>query len=807
MTRSLTSRAHARALIAAPVAAVQRIRRYRYLHSEWPTLAVATVLVGLVPLVFWTGLTGSSMNLGGDNGLLYFAYPMQWLSHTSVTAVSQNLSGYNPIPQYVPLSFLLLVIHMTGLNTEGAFLGIILAALFLGTVKVANQVLRLAFPERDPARLAAPSFLAGVIVVSAPILGQTQWSAILPGLWWDALLPWVLVCYFKHQVTGKLVFAIAGALVCSLLASAIADAPVTIGCILAALLLVASLHVADVSQIRLLRGLTFVAVIVTTSAFWTVPFAASFLQSQLQVQGALSTGGREAATALVEALAPLQSPLAAAEMRLGTKFMLAFRWPQLAPSRWSTFLGPVGALPCVLTMLALGTGVRLAPKSRPLRLLVFLALSTAFVLTLLAPDLALGERLMLSLIRVVPGWTATRNFYNVFGLPSVFLLALATSLAVTMLSVSRLHLLASRSIIVIMSVALLVYNAPFLAGSYFRLPYQLGGNYNRVVTGLPNDYMDLLARLSKLPPGPVLSLPLSAPAWTVIPDPAVPKEVQGVYVGISPVYFLTGRSDYNGVGSFANAIAPSLPSDVQSELTVENTHAFVQLVRALGVRYIILNRGPLARTGYYGVGAVGNPLVEATETLAIVRALAPTVVATRGAFELRSVSDPVPYPVRVVVADHAAGDNGYILQTALGLATASLTTCPTWSVAVASAAPWQVTVWLAPRRGASGAKCSLILDYPQSSLWTATVESRGRPILHPVSRPALGLFTEFKLPTGPAKPLAVVIDYQGELFVAAGFGVSLLAWVGLMLAGATRLRPKRHSAAAETAMEVFQGEM
>lgn len=760
-------------------------------HPDTLVLAAVTVFLGLVPLLFWTGITGASMNLGGDNGLLYFAYPLQWLSHTSVTALSQNLSGYNPIPYYLPLCLLLLLIHMTGLNAEGVFLGAVLGSLFLGTVKVARLVLQLAFPDRDTARLTVPSTLAGVIVVSAPILAQTQWSAILPGLWWEALLPWLLISYLRHQATGRLRFAIAAALLASLLASAIVDAPITIGCTLAAVLVIASLHLSGVSRIRPLRGLTFAAIIMATSAFWTVPFAETFFQSQLQVQSALSTGGKEAATALVQALAPLQSPLAAIEMRLGTRFMLAFRWSQLTPGRWSAALSPIGGLPYLLTILALAIGVRVAPKSRPLVLLALLALSTCIPLILLAPNLPPGERLMLSLTRVVPGWTATRNFYNVFGLPLVFLLALTTSLAVSTLSLSRLHILASRSVVISMSVALLVYNAPFLAGSYFRLPYQLSGSYNRVVTGLPVDYMDLLARLRDLPPGPVLSLPLSAPAWTVIPGPVVPKHIQGVYIGISPVYFLMGRSDYNGVASFANSVATSLPGDIQSSLTVQNTQAFVQLVRSLGVRYVIVNTAPLVQAGYYGVGAVGSPLMESTETSTIVRALAPTIVASQGPFQLRSVADAVPYPVRLLPTGKIATNGGFLPRTALGLPTAALGTCTTWSVAVDSPSPWQITVRLRPRPGATDAACTLVLEYPQSALWTATVESGPRPVLRPASGPVLGLFAGFNLPAGPAKPLTVAIQYQGEFFVAAGFGLSGLAWLGLIVAGVIRKRSGR----------------
>ena len=97
----------------------QRSRQILLTHGDTLVLVSTTLSVALVPLVFWTGLTGTSMNLGGDNGLLYFAYPLQWLSHTSVAALSQNLAGYNPIPYYIPLCILLFLVHERVASASG----------------------------------------------------------------------------------------------------------------------------------------------------------------------------------------------------------------------------------------------------------------------------------------------------------------------------------------------------------------------------------------------------------------------------------------------------------------------------------------------------------------------------------------------------------------------------------------------------------------------------------------------------------------------------------------------------------------
>ncbi len=769
----------------------QRGRQFLLRHGDTLVLVVTTLSVGLVPLVLWTGITGASMNLGGDNGLLYFGYPLQWLSHTSVTALSQNVAGYNPIPYYIPLCILLFLLHETSLNAEGVFLGAILGSFFLGTIQVSRVIMRLAFPEGPPGSYRASSLLAGVVVVSAPILAQTQWSAVLPGLWWEALLPWLLFFYLNHQATGRLRFAVGGAIVSSLFASAITDAPETIGAGLAALLLVAALHLSGVSGVRVGRALTFTATVVGTSAFWSVAFLASFILPQLQVQSALSTGGKEAATALIRALTPVQSPLAAMEMRLGTRFLVDFRWPQLVPDRWSSVLGPIGALPYLLSILGAAIGVRAARRSRPFALLALLLVATCVPLILVAPDLPFGERIMLSFTRVVPGWTATRNFYNVFGLPLVFLLALTVPLALATFSASRLRGLASRPAIACLAGALLLYNGPFFAGNYFRLPYQLSGTYNRVVPGLPSDYIQLLAQLRHHPPGPVLSLPFSAPAWTVIPDGRRGTHLEGVYIGISPVYFLTGRSDYNGVASLTNPLLPSLPSEVQSSLSAGNAIAFATLVRTLGVRYVILNTAPLGREGYYGVGAVGSPLLEATETSAIVRALAPRLLSSRGPFQLRAVADAVQYPVRVLRTQQLATSTGFVSQTALGLPTTRLSPCPAWVANVRSLSPWSITVRLTPRSSRIGPACTLVLEYPQSVLWTARVESRSHSALRASSSAVLGLFQGFSLPSEPVKPITVVITYQGEVLMVAGFAGALLAWLVLTLAAVAQWRTRR----------------
>ena len=129
---------------------------------DWRALAfwgLPTVALGLVPILLWTGATGTLMNLGGDDSHLMYAYPDRWLSHASLPVLDQNLGGYNPRTYFVPFTVLLLAAKSIGLNAQGVFFGLALALTYLG---VAWLVLELTKRKDFKARACAGFAGAGL---------------------------------------------------------------------------------------------------------------------------------------------------------------------------------------------------------------------------------------------------------------------------------------------------------------------------------------------------------------------------------------------------------------------------------------------------------------------------------------------------------------------------------------------------------------------------------------------------------------------------------------------------------------------
>lgn len=752
--------------------------------TRWFSAAIAcvTATLALIPPVLWSTPTSLRMNLGGDSSILYFAYPLAWLAHSSVTALSTNLTGYSPQVQYVPLASLALVIQTLGLNAETFSFGLLLAASFLGTVLLALHLLEHALPNADSNDLKLASMLAGIIAVSAPLLAQTQWSSIVPGLFWLALLPWLLYLYLLHQTTGRPHYLFGAALASTLFSIAIPDAPITIGCVIGGALLIVSLAVTRTITFHPARLALFAAANLLVSAFWLLPFAVGFLGNQLPIHFALSGNGKASALAIVDTLAPLQSLQDAMELRVSTHMMLIFQWPEIVPNQWAIQLGLIGLIPAGTIIAAL-----LLPRThlafpRATSLLVLLTVSTATLLLLFAPQPWVVQTAIRSLIRWVPGWTAERNFYNAFGPPFVLLLAVTASLGAAVIIAGHRRLRVLRPFMVAAMILLVVYDLPFFQGAYFRLPYLPDGHYNRVTAGLPKDYRLVMDRLQGLPGGALLSLPILTPDWTVIAGP--PSQLQGVYKGIPPIASLTARSDYSGVASFQNAVDPGLPQQIQQLLANQDLTAFDRLMKALGVSYVLLDTENMLPTAFYGVGAVSPPLLEQSETQRIAASLAPHVLYRAGPYELRRVvgskwSGQVALLPTTTISSTSSG----IARLAQGLPAATLAVCPSWSVrrvARTSSSAWHVTLVRAANETNTG--CSVVLNVPYSRGWTATaVGSRRIPKLRQNSTPALGLFLSFQLPRTSPRTVTLSLGYGPQRFIPIGAGITIASWLLLLV--------------------------
>jgi hypothetical protein len=764
-------------------------------RNDWFSWLVVTIsaLLLITPCLFWTGFVGQKMNVGGDNSLLYFEYPLRWLPNTALPAMSQGLSGYSPIPQYAPLAIAISVFHVIHLNAEGVIFGLVLASSFLGTVLVALHILAISAPRWNDYSRKCSALFAGVIVISAPLLAQTLWTTILPELFWMVLLPWLLLLFLNYLQTERIIYCVYAAALTTILSIALPDAPVGIGCLLATILILVSLRAAGSIRLRFSSVVKFGMAIVLASAFWLIPLFGAFLLPQLQVQSALSANGKQGATSIVSSLAPLQNAKDAISLQQSSGMMEAYRWPQLVPAQWSESLIFLGLVPIVLMMCGLVIAVDLR-KTQPrlTRLVILLILSTSLLLLLFCPRLPGGSELSLALIRHVPGWTSERNFYEAFGFPYVFLFAITTAIATgvvlnfltSSIRTRRYHKTVQIGMLVII-VCLPVYNIPLFRGDYFRLPYTLGSNANRVMQGLGPDYLNLLSALEKLPPGPVLTLPLSEPAWTIVSPYEATGNSQGEYIGVSPIWFLTGRSEYDGLASFSNSVQPKLPLDLQNLIDSGNVSGFTETMRLLGIQYVVMNMSDGRDGNYSNVGAAPNGLLEQTESSEFASALAPKIIGRFGPYELRKVSKSSSYPVALTPYRSSRDSSSSFADLLAGLGSSpDVEGCNGWHSDVVSQAINGYDILIQRKSTTKTARCTLVVDLPAASGVTATVVSK-QTVTPLRGTLVYGLLQGFELPTS-GDVLRVQVAFPFEKLVWLGYAVSIGTWLIVLAAYACK---------------------
>jgi hypothetical protein len=738
-----------------------------------PWVLPATILF-LLPSVVWTGGSATVMNLGGDDSHLMYAYPQQWLDHAAIPPLDQALVGYNPRTYFVPFTTVALLIHAVGLNAEAVIFGIALALTYLGVFRLMLELL-----VGRGALQIGPATVAATISVCAPLIAETQWASMLTSILWQPLLPWLLLLFIWHQRDGSLRSVLTAGLAVVAASVAVNQLPWTMACglLLVGLATVAAL--AGVYRFNARRLAGFVLAVSALNAFWLLPTIVAPLLHQVQFAYALSSNGKTEAIRVIRAVAPLMSPADALELRSSTLLMEAFRHPELVPNRWSSerfhILGYLPVAIVVGGVLRAGFDSRSKEKrlvyGMGLLTLVFLYFETLGIV----PS---GQRLFEVFTTSVPGWVGVRNFNDKFATPFVIVYALAVGVCLNQLlrgATATVPLIASALI----AGAMVIYDIPFLLGAEFAMPYFGDVQYNRVMAGLDPQYISMVSKLRMLPPGPVLTLPLSNPAWSVVPSSG-----RGVYIGVSPIFVLTGRSDYNGIQSFGTPLAPELQTIVTQDLATSNLEGFARIIGELGIRYVVVANSDDIDHSFYKTAAVSDPVLELTQTRLLANEVAPTEIATFGPYELRAISPKYLKPTFSLVSASAEliHSQAYLEAANLGvLSRSDQSECAqSGGIQLSESRVDRYVLRVPP----TGEACDLILRTPYSPGWQAEVRVAGRP--HKVdSRQAFGFANSFDLEPAPYWR-TIEIRFGPSLISVIGSAVSVCSLLLLLAIQRTR---------------------
>lgn len=740
----------------------------------------------LVPLVAWTGPVGARMQLGGDASLLFFEYPWMWLLHGAVNPFTNNLGGYDPQTAYAPFLAVLSLLKLTDLNVQGITLGLVLAFSFTGTRRLTLTLLN---SESSGNQCAA--FLAGTIVTCAPLLAATQWTALLPRVLWLGLTPWLIVMCIRHQRVGGFGWPLFAGLLVAFTAPAALDAPGTVPAVVTFVLILVIAAVGGSYTLRPKRLLGFGTAILLLNVFWLGPFLAVFPFRLGAVALAAAKSTQRASSSVVQVLAKETSLSDALGLRVSRSMAISNGWVGLSTLQWSSALWWIGTIPSALIVASaarLGFGGKRITRKRLALLAGILLLAFVMLFLLTAKPIPHGGSIMAILVGHIPGWTVERNFWSTWAPAFTLALALAVGLWASLIF-EALPIRPGVILVAIICAALVLYDLPFFAGTYFRLPYSPNYPNTRVVDGLSPTYLRVVHRLQRLPPGSVLSVPLNSPTWTRVPSSQRNPE-SGAYIGISPIFYLTGRPDYNGLSSFNSAEDPGLSDALLAAMQSGRLQTIADLAANVGARYVVSNDAALTDLSELSLAPLPSA-EEAMQTQLFLRHYANRVLFRSGAYSIRALSTAANAPrVELVTRGSPNVRPRYLSKLAYGAPIRRDVNCAAGSAKIVS---WRVSHIVVTVSDAL-IGCELRVLVPDSGGWTARVVSSPNRVVNESPAGGNSVSMAFKISKGSSK---IDLSYRPvELLSAAG----ALSVVSLFVMTICALVSRRKSRSALSSM-------
>ncbi|MHA2019649.1 MAG: hypothetical protein ACTSXY_15380 [Promethearchaeota archaeon] len=178
----------------------------------------------------------------------------------------------------------------------------------------------------------------------------------------------------------------------------------------------------------------------------------------------------------------------------------------------------------------------------------------------------------------IPGFQMFRSFYTKFAAVFVFIYALLFGMSLRLIFK---HLNVSKIIIILcLSTMILFQSIPLLTGKFMNeVPLWLSKD-----VPLPNkfneEYKNLLSSVKDVQfETSFMSFPLTNEQYSVIAG-----EYGGAYFGPTPLAFLAGKKDYNGLGSFL-----MFRTTLIRAINEKNYNLFNNLMAILNIRYFIVS--------------------------------------------------------------------------------------------------------------------------------------------------------------------------------------------------------------------------
>lgn len=541
------------------------------------------LLVGAAFLVLPFWWLGDAAVLGGDDTRLYFVYPWQWLQRFALPAFG-GLSGfgtYSPQQHFIPFTLVWSALQaaVPSLNLEAAAFGVALSSGFWGTYAAALLLI----PVEVKAWRIAPSLLAGLLYVTAPLIAAMYWVVPLAWVMGVGGAPVLLALSAAYLKSARPLWLLLLAVLSAYYAIGLAALPVALPFLFGAFLIVGAMLIMGQARTRLLlRRLAILAIVlVGANAFWWLPLAISSTMAGSFGNDAL--GSSASAGIVVRTVSHWQSILDTLLLLPSGEFERNNGWQSFALWGWTqTFIILSLALPGVVAAALLLTRTVERRARAVLLALVIASLALAYGQTVNVSSA--GVDLFATLSTRVPLFGMFRNFYNKFtaAYTLYYVLALAIALSVVL---ARLRAVWRWVLMAFLTTGAVLQAVPMLAAQPLYLPMASPkGSTPYIGVGQMSPALlseaQYLARLQT--GGRILELPLSANYWSESPM----LGINSFYVGSSPLKVLSGLDPFNSLDSFAVAGLPELQSRLDRAIKQRDYATIGAILRLCGIRYL-----------------------------------------------------------------------------------------------------------------------------------------------------------------------------------------------------------------------------
>jgi hypothetical protein len=559
--------------------------RRKVITTEIIVLISIGVFLFLIPFIFW----GPSTIVGGDDGRLYYLYPLEYLTNFANTIISNNSLG--ALGQYFPQMYIfgfvgilsgINILTFNVINIQSISLGLVLSGGFLGLYKLIGIWVSSIKLEDIGVKV-----LGSLLYVFSTFSFITVWNSLLFAVYLVLIMPWVFYFILKSIQTDRVIYIVWASLILSIFSICILSIAWFIAIIIT-IIPILILQVIYKPKITIKMGAIFIGLLILLNAYWGFHLINSIVTKNND-SGELSStvnsdGFKEQNSKTIKAVSDNNELIYPLFNLFHYNIQKDFNWRTLSIyENWhiKTFYFQ-GVL---ILIVMLGFIVKKSNETKSLisiRNTVFT--SWIVVLWLFTVNIGnWGTNLFLFFNQYIPGFTLFRNMFDKFALALAFIYALLVAISLAILYKSSIKRYLVNSLAILAIIVTIINAAPFIKGDYYRNSIWTTENIYPRLNSFNDDFLSLTNYIKDIDTNGerFLWTPLNKAGYVITQD----KDISNYYyAGISPIQVLSKQQDYAGTMSFGK-----FDADIQLYLKEGRSAELVKLFQQMNVAYIIVN--------------------------------------------------------------------------------------------------------------------------------------------------------------------------------------------------------------------------